>query len=123
MTEKYNKSLYQSVARTATPETEEVIDDFVQGIQVIINVTAVTSTPSVVPTIDGFDPLSATWYNILTGAAITATGRTVLRVHPEIPAAANLTAQDFLPEKYRVVMTHGDADSITYTVGVNSTTS
>ena len=68
MTEKYNKSLYQSVARTAT-------------------------------------------------------GTTVLRVHPEIPAAANLTAQDFLPETYRVTMTHGDADSITYTVAVNSTTS
>ena len=54
------------------------------------------------------------------GPAITATGTTVLRVHPEIPAAANLIAQDFLPEIYRVVMTHADADSITYSVGVNS---
>lgn len=123
MTEKYNKSLYQSVARTATPTAIEVTDDFVQGIQVIIDVTAVSATPSVVPTIDGKDPLSGKFYPIGTGAAITSTGTTVLRVHPEIPSAANLTFQDFLPETYRVTMTHADADSITYTVGVNSTTS
>lgn len=121
MGEKYNRSFYPSVARIATPAAVQVTDDLVKGIQVIIDVTAITDTPSVVPTIDGFDPLSASWYNILTGAAIVATGTTVLRVHPEIVAAANLTAQDFLPERYRVVMTHADADSITYTVGVNST--
>lgn len=91
-----------------------------QGIQVVIDVTAATATPSVVPTIDGRDPLSGQWYNILTGAAITAISTTVLRVHPEVPASANLIAQDFLPETYRVVMTHGDGDSITYTVGINS---
>ena len=123
MTEKYNKSLYQSVARTATPTAIELTDDHVEGIQLIIDVTAVTATPSVVPTIDGKDPLSGKFYNILTGAAITATGTTVLRIHPQIPASANLIAQDFLPETYRVVMTHADADSITYTVGINSTTS
>ena len=120
MSEKYNKSLYQSAARTATPTAVEITDDLVTGIHVIINVTASAATPSVVPTIDGFDPLSATWYNLLTGAAITGTGATVLRVHPDLVAAANLTAQDFLPETYRVVMTHADADSITYTVGINS---
>ena len=112
-----------SIIAIATPTAVEVTDDFVQGIQLVIDLTAISATPSVVPTIDGKDPLSGEFYNILTGAAITTTGTTVLRVHPEIPAAANLTAQDFLPETYRVVMTHGDADSITYTVGVNSTTS
>lgn len=121
MAGKSNKSIYQSAARTATPTAVEITDDYVKGIQVIIDVTSVTLTPSVVPTIDGFDPLSEKWYNLLTGAAITGTGTTVLRVHPDIPAAANLIAQDFLPEKYRIVMTHGDTDSITYTVGINST--
>lgn len=122
MAEKYNRSFYQSEARIATPEAVQADDGFVKGIQVIIDVTAIAATPSVVPTIDGFDPLSGNWYNLLTGAAITATGTTVLRIHPELPDAANLVAQDFLPERYRIVMTHADADSITYSVGVNSTT-
>jgi len=122
MSEKYNRSFYQSEARVATPPAVQVEDDLVRGIQVIIDVTATAATPSVVPTIDGLDPLTGNFYNILTGAAITATGTTVLRVHPELPDAANLVAQDFLPETYRVVMTHADADSITYSVNVNSTT-
>lgn len=119
---KYNRSFYQSSARTATPTAISVEDDSVLGIQVVINVTAVGVTPSVVPTIDGYDPLSDTWYNLLTGAAITATGATVLRVHPDLLAVTNLTAQDFLPKKYRLVMTHGNATTITYSVNVNSTT-
>jgi hypothetical protein len=119
---KYNKSLYQSEARTASPASVSIVDDEVTGIQVIIDTTAVAATPSVVPTIDGFDPLSGKWYNILTGAAIATVSTVVLRIHPDLVAVANLTAADFLPQKYRVVMTHGDADSITYTVGVNSTT-
>ena len=121
MADKYNRSIYKSEARTATPAAVQVDDDSVQGIQVIIDVTAIAATPSVVPTIDGFDPLSAKWYNLLTGSAVTGTGTTVLRIHPDLTAAANLTAKDFLPERYRIVMTHADADSITYTVGINST--
>ena len=119
---KYNRSFYPSAARTATPTAVSIEDDYVLGIQVVINVTAVGVTPSVVPTIDGYDPLSDTWYTLLTGAAITGTGATVLRVHPDLAAVTNLTAQDFLPKKYRLVMTHGNATTITYSVTVNSTT-
>ena len=119
---KYSKSFYASVARTATPTAVSVEDDYVFGIQVPIVVSAASATPSVVPTIDGYDPLSDTWYNLLTGAALTGTGTTILRVHPDLTAVTNLTAQDFLPKKYRLVMTHADTDSITYTVNVNSTT-
>tara|TARA_R110002126_G_scaffold522_1_gene3337 strand:- start:253 stop:618 length:366 start_codon:yes stop_codon:yes gene_type:complete len=119
---KYSKSFYASVARTATPAAVSVEDDYVFGIQVSIVVSAAAATPSVVPTIDGYDPLSDTWYNLLTGAALTGTGTTILRVHPDLTAVTNLTSQDFLPKKYRLVMTHADTDSITYTVNVNSTT-
>lgn len=122
MHDKYNQSVHLSTARTATPTNFENEDRHVKGIQVVINVTASAATPSVVPTIDGFDPLSETWYNILTGSAITGASAVILRVHPELLAAANLTAQDFLPRKYRIVMTHADADSITYSVSVNSVT-
>lgn len=120
MAGKNNRTFYSSEARTATPTAVQVSDNYAKGIQVVIEVTAASATPSVVPTIDGFDPASDTWYNLLTGAAITAVSSTVLRVHPELTAAANLIAQDMVPETYRIVMTHADADSITYSVGVNS---
>jgi hypothetical protein len=118
--DKYNQSVYTSVARTATPTAVSISDRHVESIHVVIVTSAIAATPSVVPTIDGYDPLSGTWYNILTGAAITSTGTIVLKVGPDLVAVANLTANDVLPRTYRVVMTHGDADSITYTVNINS---
>ena len=81
-----------------------------------INVTATSATPSVVFTIDGQDPISGAAYNILTSAAITATGLTVLRVHPALSAAANTIAKDMLPAAVKVTATHADSDSITYSV-------
>lgn len=117
--DKYNASIFPSAVRTATSNVE-IEDRHAEGIHVIINVTLDAALASVVPTIDGFDPLSETWYNILTASAVTAVGTTVLRVHPDLVAVANLTANDFLPRKYRVVMTHADADAITYSIGINS---
>ena len=53
---------------------------------------------------------------MLCGAAITSTGLTVLRVHPQLSAAANTIAKDMLPAAVSVTATHADADSITYSV-------
>ncbi len=117
--DKYNKSIFPSEVRTASSNVE-IEDRFVQGIHVVINTTLDAAAASVVPTIDGYDPLSDTWYNILTAAAVTAVGTIVLRVHPDLLAVANLTAQDFLPRVYRVVMTHADGDAITYSININS---
>ncbi len=115
------KTAYASAARTATPSGAAVVSmetDGRRGMHVIIDVTAVTATPSVVPTIDALDPISGKWYTLLTGAAITATGTTVLKIYPGIAAQANAAASDVVPGTFRVVMTHGDADSITYSVAV-----
>ncbi len=67
-------------------------------------------------TISGQDPVSGASYTILTSAAITSTGLTVLRVHPQLSAAANTIAKDMLPAAVSVTATHADADSITYSV-------
>ena len=58
----------------------------------VIDVTAVTATPSVVFTVKGKSALGSDYYTILTSAAITATGQTVLRVYPGLTASANVTA-------------------------------
>lgn len=112
---KDNQILLASAARTATlsmtTNTECTAGLF------YINVTAVSLTPSVVFTIAGVEPGGSAVYTILESAAITGTGLTVLRVHPSLTASANTIAKDMLPQCLKLTATHGDTDSITYSVG------
>jgi len=112
------RTLFASAARTATASSDDQYSSE-PGLHLVIDVTAVAATPSVVPTIQGKDALSGKYYTILTGAAITATGTTVLKVYPGIEPLANGAASDVLPGTWRVTMTHADADSITYSVAAH----
>lgn len=112
-------SLYTSAARTATPTAAEFYSNGRSGLHMVIDVTAVAATPSVVPTIDFHDTLSNKWCNLLTGIAITATGTTVLKIYPGIASIANAASSDVIHGRMRLVLTHGDADSITYTAAVH----
>lgn len=68
-----------------------------RGIIVYVNVTAITGTsPTLTVSIKGQSPQGVD-YTILTSAAITATGLTVLTVYPALPAVANVTAQSTIP--------------------------
>lgn len=113
------RTVYTSAARTATPTAVTVRTGRYRGVKLFINVTAITATPSVVPTVDMVDSLSGAVKNLLTGAAITGTGQTVLTIYPGVTVAANVSAADVLPESIKITMIHGDADSITYTVAVH----
>jgi hypothetical protein len=108
-----------SAARTATPtvDTFRVQGGEVKGLILIIDCTAVAATPSVVFTIVGVDPVSGKTFTILVSAAITGTGTTVLRVHPDLTVAANQVAKDIVPAQWSVTAVHADGDSITYSVG------
>jgi hypothetical protein len=113
------RTVYASAARTATPTAVDIRTGRYKGVQIVIDVTAVTSTPSTTPKIEGVDSLSGKAYTILTGAAIAATGTVVLRVYPGCIASANLVANDVLPEQIRITLTHGNANSMTYTVSAH----
>lgn len=108
---------FDSAARTATTNSGDLDNGQHRGLHLTINVTAITSTPSVVFTIQGKDEISGSYYTILASAAITGTGTTVLRVYPGLTASANTVANDVLPKTWRVLATHADGDSITYSVG------
>lgn len=107
-----------SAARTADATSETIESPLTKGVHVVIDVTAVTATPSVVPKIQAYDIASATWYDILVGAAITGVSQVVLRVYPGCIAVTNLVANDAMPPRFRVFMDHADTDSITYSVGL-----
>ena len=109
------KVLLASAASTATTASEDVTNFDTVGGHFIINVTAAT-TSTLTLTIQGKDPVSGGYYTILTGVAITATGMTVLKVHPGIAASANAAAQDILPHTWRVSCAKGDSSSWTYSV-------
>lgn len=108
-----------SAARTATPDTCEYEVAGYRGLHLTIDATAATATPSVVVTILGVDRASGKTYTILASAAITGAGTTVLRVGPGLTAATNLVASDVLPPVIRIQSAHGDADSLTYSVGLS----
>ena len=114
MADNRSVTLLASAARTATNSTGDQSNNSWRGVHVIIDVTSITASPSVVPTIQGKDEVSGVYYSILVGTAITATGTTVLKVYPGIGTLAGGAASDVLPSTWRVTFTHADTDSITY---------
>jgi len=118
MSLKANIRLAESAARTATT-TFTVDDNNLSNGKFIVSITAGAGAPTVTISIDGYDPTSKTWYNILTSAALAANAVTTYSIGDKTPAAANVSAEDFLPEKFRVVATKSDGTAITYSIGVN----
>lgn len=113
---------YPSAARTVTPAAFTLDLVRVRALVVVIDVTAIGPAPSVVPSLDAVDVASGKVWNLLTGAALTAvTGSTprVLRVAPGLVVAANLAANDVVPERIRLTMTHANADSMTYSASLH----
>lgn len=110
---KEHQLIFDRAARTATSSATIACES--EAGLFFIDVTAASATPSVVFTIAGVSPGGST-YTILASAAITGVGLTVLRVHPELTAAANTIAKDILPAALKITATHADTDSITYSV-------
>ncbi len=111
-----NVTLYPSASRAATPAVVNQTNTNCVGIVVVINVTAVPgSAPSTVVAINGVDNLGVS-YQILASAAITGTGTTVLRVYPNLTAAANTAATALIPRTFNITPTHGNANAMTYSI-------
>lgn len=108
-----------SAARTASANSVDFINYRSSGGHFIIDVTAVSATPSVVVTVQGKDENTGKYYDLLVSSAITATGTTVLKLYPGIEVVANLAASDLLPRLYRLKVVNADADSITYSITAN----
>jgi hypothetical protein len=111
-------AVFKSVARTATHNGLDIAKNPVySGLMVVIDATVDPASASVVFTIQGKDPASGKYYTILASAAITGVGTTILRVDKNLTASANVVAKDVMPATFRIIATHGNADSITYSVG------
>lgn len=110
-----------SAARTTDPDTQEFEllgrGYEYNGLDLIIDATAVTSTPALTVTVAGVDRVSGKLFTILASTAIATAVTTVLKIGPGLTPAANLAANDRLPPIFRVTCVHGNANSITYSIG------
>jgi hypothetical protein len=112
-----NQALLASSVRTATTNSADQLNQGWRGVHVLMNVTVAPGVDSITLNIQGKDPVSGVYYNILTGLAETTTGMKVYKVYPGIGTIANGSASDLLPEQWRVSVTHSAGTSFTYSVG------
>ncbi len=89
----------------------------------VVDVTAISATPTVTPKVEMLDSVSGKWITLWTAAAaLTATGTYVyVFTDSEDPlvAVGDVTevAEIYTVDDLRVTMTHADTDSMTYSVG------
>lgn len=109
-----------SAARTTAPDTQEFQVDrrgfSPSGLILTIDATAITATPALTVTVSGVDRTSGKLYTILASTAIATAVTTVLKINAGVAAGATATLE-VLPSVFRVTCTHGDSDSITYSIG------
>ena len=111
-------TVLSSAVRTATISSDDIQAYFSRGVYIYLKVTAIADTPSIVLTIEG-KMINGDYVTLLTAAAVTTVSTNLFLLHPDAGAAAEGVDQvvNFpLTLNWRVTVTHGDADSITYTV-------
>lgn len=111
-----NVTVLASAARTTATDSAAQVNYSNRGAHFIINVTAYTAG-SITPSIQGQDPVSGEWYDVLVGLAMVATGIQILKIYPGIGEIVNGAASDILPRDWRVHIAVSTADSVTYSVG------
>lgn len=115
-------SLRNSAAYTTTFTGNAYTTPYHSKMIVTIRATALSATPSVTVKIQGWDTDgSGDWVDLLTDAAVTDANPTVsqLKLYAGAITAANAALDLPAPKKWRVIATHGDADSLTYELFVD----
>ena len=115
---------HASAARTATGNSGEFIFDDPNSLAMArftLDITAVSgTTPTLVLTVEAFDPASGKYVTVLASASQNATGTIVLAVGPGLPVTANLSANAPMPRQFRIKWTiGGTTPSFTFSVGVD----
>lgn len=109
------RTLLPSAARTTTQTTNDQSVRGGQHLRIRTNVTAVSGSFSIVPKVQRKNP-DGTYTDVLADAAITTVSESLLEIGPGLPVTANASANALIGGPYRVVVTHGTADSGTYSV-------
>jgi hypothetical protein len=118
-------TLIPAVAATTTQQSADYYAQNFKGITVVLDVTSI-GTASLTVSIQGKDSVTGKYFTLLASSAITANGTTAHIVYPGITPAtganANTAVSTILPAAFRVVVTAGNGNPATYTVGAVLTT-
>lgn len=113
--------LLASAARTAAANSTTQVHPHIRGLTIVTEVTAITATPSITPTLQITNPVNGSWVTIATAGPITAIGVYVWQIFPGITVDTDgpvLWATSLaVPQTSRLAMLHDDTDSITYSAG------
>ncbi len=106
-----------SAARTATATSSFFVNrGNARGVRIYVEVTDSAATPSVLFALQVWDKRADAYHTLLTSAAVTGAGVTFYEVYPGGATTANVRATNHIGKGFRVLATHSDADSITYSV-------
>lgn len=109
---------FSALPGNATNKNVPITNPDCSGVDVVIDITDEDlggGAGSLTVTIEGVDPFGKK-YTILASAALVAAARTVIRVGRGLTAAANLVANSQLPRQINFLLTHNNANPMTYTV-------
>lgn len=113
---KYGGMVAESAAHIATYTSDPISNPGAVGLRVDVDISAVVSTPSTTFKIQKWNRAANTWADVIVSAAKTGVTSFSLTVSPSVLAAANVVAQVEAPGTFRVVATHGNANSMTYAI-------
>jgi hypothetical protein len=104
---------------THTTEVLTVQQSGASNLLIAINFTKIGNAPSVVFKIQNVfhdDQGNIFTQDLLSSAAVIATGVVALQVSDRITAVTNLAANDIVADFVQVVCTHGNSDDCTYSI-------
>lgn len=111
---------YDSAARTASPTPTDLVNNSSRGIIVVTDISAIGgAAPQIQVTIQGKDPISGNYYNMLVSPVYSIVATNVIQLYPGISETPNIKESAILPASYRILVTHSNADSITYSVSAS----
>jgi hypothetical protein len=111
-----NVTLLSSLARTTTQTSADQTNFNHTKLVVVLDVTAGT-TPALTVTINGKDAASGKYYNLLTGASVSTVSTNIYTIAIGLTPVANTTVSAFIPRLFQIVVSAGNGNSITYSVG------
>lgn len=106
-------------ATTVTYTSPDIVNTVARGVKVTLDTTAI-GTGSVTLTIQAKDKASGKYTTLLAGAAVITNVTNVYTAFPGATVTANVSANDWLPEIWRIVVTANNANPATYSVGAST---
>ena len=108
-------TILPSASRTTTQTTGDRSHPYHRGVRVTL-ITTTIGSGNITLTIQAKDPTAGTYSTLLAGAAVSTDTTNTYTVFPGSAVSANVSANNYLPRVWRVLVTANNANAAVYTV-------